>query len=74
MFKINQGQNIRLIIKHSDGNTEVLSVSSDVTLQDSGLYSAQTLIVDLQKPDGTWNIEEKKRYKTTNTSFLRFFD
>jgi ubiquitin carboxyl-terminal hydrolase 4/11/15 len=59
-FKLNDNQNFRLVIKHADGNTEILNVANDVTLQDSGLYSGQTLVVDVQNIDRSWNVEEKK--------------
>lgn len=61
MFDLAANQNLRLFIKHDDNNYEKVSCALDTSLQDTGLYDNQLLLVDVQNVDGSWNIEEKRR-------------
>ena len=58
LFHIPNNVQTRLWTKYSERTFELLS-NLETTVQDSSLFHDQIIIIDKQKPDGTWERQEE---------------
>ena len=65
LFGIEDNVEVRLWVKHTSKTYEILS-KLESTVQDSGLFIGQLIVIEKQNPDGTWPRAEDKTAAATN--------
>jgi len=68
MFRVVDDKEIRLWLRYMSKSYEPLS-KPELTIQESGLYTGQMIVIEEQNDDGTWPLQQKPSTSSVNNEY-----